>query len=150
VSRRKPRAEPAKLAKVIPFGRSKEEDLEAVAREHWRLADAAIDAIDADLKRPAFQVTRDRVVELQEAVDRALTSLLAAKAYIERELGERYPICAQNAGFLRTLAARIERCAKARNWCIDEAKRFAPDATVYNLAEFRRFRNRVVNKGATP
>jgi hypothetical protein len=149
VSRRKPKAEPVKLAKVIPFERSEEQDLEAVAREHWCLADAAIDAINADLKRPGFQVTRDRVVELQETVDRALTSLLAAKAYIERELGGSYPFCAQNAGFLRNVAARIEHCAKARDWCITEATRFAPDATIYNLAEFRRFRNRV-QKGATP
>jgi hypothetical protein len=149
VSRRKPKAEPAKLAKVIPF--LDRDDDEARADADWHAADAAIRAMDENTKKhPGMVPGKALILELREKVDRALASLLAVKRTTERGLGTYYSINAENAAFLQKVTAQIHRCLKARDWCVAEAKRYAPDAQIFNLAEFRRFRNRVVSKGATP
>jgi hypothetical protein len=150
VSRRKLKVEPAKLAKVIPlqgwrseFVNHEDAETEDVARRDYFHAKGLADITKAGGPKEEIEIFR-------ACVQRALKSVVTMKALLEDQLGGRFPVCSQNAKALAYLTERLFDLTKWDTWCIKEMQRFAPDAQIYNLAEFRRFRNRVVNKGATP
>jgi hypothetical protein len=146
VSRPRRKREPVKLARVLQFDRISRLccDEEAEAHKDY------FDADDLAKSTPKKNATEPQVAALRAATKRALKSVIAFKALLEDQLGGRFPVTAQNAKVLSYLTFRIRNLTEWDDWCVSEEKRFAPDATLYNLAEFRRFRNRVVGKGAAP
>ena len=148
--RRKPKAEPVKLAKVIPFRdelrselKGKDADIETAAIRDWNEADRLYSRL-RDFK------DQEEVQTVHRAVRRALKSMFLAKIRFEREFGASVEASSYNAALLMHYGDQLRSLADWNERCEQRLKRFAPDAQIYSLAEFRRFKNRVVNKEAMP
>jgi hypothetical protein len=139
--RRKPKAQ---LAKVIAFQgwRSRLEhdtdnEIESKSRRDYEEALRL-----SEERTPADP--KEKLARFQTAVQCALQSELSMRVLFEDQLGSRFPISARNATWMHWSSQRLAQLCGWEEWCDEQMERFAEPARVYDLAEFRRFRDRLV------
>jgi hypothetical protein len=141
--RRKPKGEPVKLAKVIPFERTVFAGGSSTSLTPYRTAAdeyARLNLLSG--RKPTLEELRS----LKSLIEVALVKVIEEKDEFERGIGVLYDIDVQNALFQHALLIRLKVMYEEHAWVREELRKMEPvtPARVYDLAEYRRFRDRLV------